>query len=297
MVKTNPEKDKKFWTLRTRLNLLICILVVGSFLACSGQSPIKGLAVSLEFGEKVLTDDLVTSLIIKFITTSDFKPLGKDYQIEAVADWQGETLFEERLEPEVPTSKWIASRVYEIKKHIYIPKFIDPFDPAVASGQKINFKLRLTGADLTQPIVLDSRKIKILCCPPEAPVVVFLDGWERVKKVPTMAIGPAYELWTKTTATCLLKNLGQPATLMIKGQSFLEGQKVSLFLNGSLLSEFVTEVGGFQKVFSISPPDPESQPEMALTIKVDKTVGLSEIYPDIKEDKKVGLKIDKVYFR
>jgi hypothetical protein len=84
---------------------------------------------------------------------------------------------------------------------------------------------------------------------------------------------------------------------MIKGQSFLEGHKVSLFLKGSLLNEFVTEVGDFQKVFSILPPDPESQPEMTLTIKVDKTVDLSEIYPDIKESKKVGLKIQKVYFR
>jgi hypothetical protein len=295
MLRINPEKDKK--PVALRLKLLISVLMIASFMACPGKSPLQGLAVSMQFGDRVLTDDLVTKLKVKFITTSEFEPLKKDYQIIAVADWKGKTVFREYLEPEVPTSRWLRSRVYEVEEYIYIPEFIDPFDPETASGLKVKFNLKLEGADLNRPIALHSRKIKILPCPAEAPDVVFLDGWERVKRLPSGPEGPAYEFWTGTTAVCLLKNPGRPATLMIKGQSFLEELKVSLFLDGSLLNEFLTGASEFQKVYSVSPPDPESQPEIRLTIEVDKTVVLSEICPDIKEDKRVGLKIQKVYFR
>jgi hypothetical protein len=55
------------------------------FFSCQKESQVPGLIVNSQFSDKNLSDNLVTRLRVKFITTSAFKPFDKDYKITAEA--------------------------------------------------------------------------------------------------------------------------------------------------------------------------------------------------------------------
>lgn len=288
-----PEKKKTGIFL---LSTLSCFFIF-SLMACDSSGPVRGLAVNVVFSDRTLTDDLVTNLRVKYITTASFQTLDKDYRIVAVADWQGRILFRENLEPETPTSRWQASRVYEAEKYLYFPKVIDPFNRKLASGIKLNFRILMENAEQAEPLVLFSRTIKLLPSPVEAPDVVFLDGWQIIRRVEQFPQTSLQECWTGRRAVCLLKNPGRTAILMIKGRNFCDSLRVSFILNADLLDEFILEEGEFQKTYSVAPVAVEAYPELRLTIVVDRIVPISRIYPEAVDERQVGLKIEKVYFR
>ncbi|MCX8160610.1 MAG: hypothetical protein N3G18_06745 [Candidatus Saccharicenans sp.] len=276
-----------------------CLLLffLFSLVGCIERQPVRGLAVNAIFLDRVLTDDLVTRLKVKYITTSVFQPFGRDYRVVAEATWQNKILFRENLEPDLPPIKWQASRVYEVEKYLYLPAVIDPFNPKMVSGLKIEFKIRLENGSGAEPITLYSRKIKLLPRPAEAPDVVFLDGWKKVSPVSAASGSPPGEYWTGERAVCLMKNTGRPAILMIKGKNYSEQVTVSLYLEEGLFDEFTLGPGEFLKIYPVGPFPLATDPELRLAIAVDKTIPLNQIYPDSGENSQVGLKIEKVYFR
>lgn len=214
----------------------------------------------------------------------------------ALATWQDKILFREDLEPETPPLKWQASRVYEVEKYLYFPAIIDPFNPGMASGLKVEFRIVLESGAGDEPMVLYSRVIKLLPRPADSPDVVFMEGWEKVSRLPAGSRLPFHEYWTGERAVCLLKNTGRPAILMIKGRNYSDQVTVSLYLDEGLFDEFKLEPGEFRKIYPIG-PFPASDPELRLTIAVDRTIPLNKVYPDFMENSPVGLKIEKVYFR
>lgn len=295
----NPDKNKIFtiiWLLISALSALIMV----SLPACENKSSVRGLVVNPEFSDKVLSDNLVTKLRVKFITTSAFQPSEKDYRIVAEADWQGKFLFKESLDLQPPTSKWLPNRVYEIEKYVYFPAFINRFDPETAGGVRVNFSIRFEEAGQVAPVVLFKRTLRLSPCPLDAPDVVYFDGWEKIIRAWPGSDKPLAERWTQKQAVCLLKNSGRGAILMIKGQAVATGsakQKVSLFLEDRLLDEFELEPGPFEKIYSLTAADLGQEPELRLTIAVDKTIKASEIYREIEKDREVGIKIETIYFR
>ncbi|MBC7349400.1 MAG: hypothetical protein H5U05_05450 [Candidatus Aminicenantes bacterium] len=279
------------------LYLGLAFLCLWSLIACGKKPPLKGLAINASFSDRVLTDDLVTRLKVKYITTAGFQPLGQDYRIVAVALWQGKILFRESLDPEIPASRWQANRVYETEKFIYFPRVIDRFKPKTAAGIKIGFSILMENSGGAEPLVLYSRKIKLLPCPPEAPEVIFLEGWEKIDRPRVGGPEQSYELWTGSRAVCLLENPGRAALLMVRGRNPQESLTVSLFLEDGLLDEFTLPPGPFQKVYSLGPFSSETDPELKLTLAVNKTLPLNQVYPDLNDDRSAGLRIEKVYFR
>jgi len=279
------------------LRLGLAFLCLWGLTACEKKPPLKGLAINVSFSERVLTDDLVTRLKVKYITTAGFQPLEKDYRIVAVALWQEKILFRESLDPEIPASRWQANRVYEIEKFIYFPRVIDRFNPKTAAGIKIGFSILMENSGEAEPLVLYSRKIKLLPCPPEAPEVIFLEGWEKIDRPRVGVSDQSYELWTGARAVCLLENPGRAALLMVRGRNYQESLNVSLFLDDGLLDEFTLGPGPFQKVYSLGPFSAKTDPELKLTLAVDKTLPVNQVYPDLNDDRPVGLRIEKVYFR
>jgi len=84
---------------------------------------------------------------------------------------------------------------------------------------------------------------------------------------------------------------------MIKGQNYSDQVTVSLYLDGGLLDEFRLDPGEFQKIYPVGPFPLTTDPEIHLTIAVNRTIALNQVYPDLVESRQVGLKIDRVYFR
>ncbi|MGB9893005.1 MAG: hypothetical protein ACPLRA_01225 [Candidatus Saccharicenans sp.] len=294
MAKDHPEKKRTLFFKPALIPALILIILA----ACESRSPVKGLVVNPEFSDQVLTDNLVTRLRVKFITTSIFQPLDQGYQLVVSANWQGKLLFREYLEPQTPPSKWLANRVYEVEKYLYIPSLINIFDPRAASGIKIDFSLRLEKPSQRQSLLLYFRRLKVQPCPADVPDVVLLDGWEKIKGFPADLDSSDYELWTGQKAICLLKNPGRPAILMIDVENVQENELgVSLFLNGGQLDQLSLGKGEFKKFYPLSASALGSEPELKLVILVDKTLRLDQIYPELKDEREVGLKIKRIYFR
>ncbi|MCR4396875.1 MAG: hypothetical protein NUW07_09120 [Candidatus Saccharicenans sp.] len=265
--------------------------------ACEKRPPLKGLAINASFSDRLLTDDLVTKLKVKYITTGSFQPLEQEFRIVAEAFWQGKILFRESLDPEVPVSRWQANRVYEMEKYLYIPRVIDRFNPKTAFGIRIRFSILMENSSESGPLVLYSRNIKLWPCPPEAPETIFLEGWEKIARPRNELADQNYEIWTGSRAVCLLENPGRPALLMVRGSNFQESLTVSLFLDDGLLDEFTLSPGPFQKIYSLGPFSSETDQELKLTLVMDKTLPINKVYPQLNENREVGLRIEKVYFR
>ncbi len=287
--------------MRNRLRfftVLLPLVALSLFLpACIEKQPVRGLAVNVILSDRALTDDLVTGLKVKYITTAAFKPFDKDYRVVALAYWQDKILFRESLDPETPPVKWQAGRVYEVEKYLYFPAVIDPFNRRTASGVKIEFKIVLENGSGNESVRLFSRKIKLLPRPADSPDVVFLNGWEKLTRSADASALPRSEYWTTERAVCLLKNTGRPALLMIKGRNYADRVTVSLYLDEGLLEEFQLGPGEFRKIYRVGPFPLTTDPEIYLTIAVDRTMPLNEIYPDCQENSRVGVRIDRVYFR
>ena len=288
-----PVKSYKFiLKIFLPVNLLFFLMV-----ACGEKSGLKGLVINQEFGDRILTDNLVTELKAKFITTPAFSPPDKGARLMVELDWQGKILFREELKPDFPPDLWQPDRVYEARKFLFIPPFLNRFDPEKASGAKVNFSLILEDAGRKEPLILLSRKLKILPCPEEVPDVVYLDGWVMVRSNQRETGYQGYELWMGPEAVCLLKNPGKTARLMIIGKSSFEENTVSIFIDGSQLDEFKAGAEEFQKIYTVEVPDPSKQPEVKLTITCDKFIKLSQINPAQSDERAVSLRIKKIYFR
>jgi hypothetical protein len=288
-----PVKSYKFvLKIFLPVSLLFFLLI-----ACGEKSGLKGLVINQEFGDRILTDNLVTELKAKFITTPAFSPLDKGARLVVELDWQGKILCREELKPDFPPDLWQPERVYEARKFLFIPSFLNRFDPEKVAGAKVNLLLLLEGAGSREPLILLSRKLKILPCPEEVPDVVYLDGWVMVRSNQRETGPQGYELWTRPEAVCLLKNPGKTARLMIIGESSLEENTVSIFIDGSQLDEFQIGAEEFQKIYTVEVPDPAKQPEIKLIISCDKFIKLSRINPALNDERAVSLRIKKIYFR
>jgi hypothetical protein len=279
---------------------LISLSILLSFSSCERQSPVKGLEVNPEFSEKTLTDNLVSRLRVKFTTNSSFEPPEKDYKLVAEADWQGRFLFKETLNLNPPTSKWLPGRVYEVEKYVYLPAFIDRFNAETAHGVRINFSLSFQKEGQNAPVILFERVFKVSPCPPDVPDVVYLDGWQKITRAWPASDQPLFDLWTQRQAICLLKNPGWTALLMIRGDCYVPDngkQGVLLILDDRQLDQFELEGGSFEKIYFLNEKDLGQKPELILKITVDRTFKASRIYPEIKDDHEIGVKIGVIYFR
>ncbi len=294
-MKIDPRKNKRMSF--SLLFLPFCFIVLLSLLACEATSPVRGLAVSVNFQEKQLTDDLLTRVKVKYITTASFQPAEGDYRIFAVADWQGRILFREDLDPSVSFNHWQANRVYEVEKYLYFPEIIDRFDCQTASGVEVDFRLIMEKTGESSAITLYSRKLKLHPCPADLPKLIFLDGWIRVKRSQGKSLPSNLDLWTGEKAVCLLENPGREALLMLRGRCYAGGARVSLMLNSETLDEFTLAAGEFQKIWRVRAFPQEAFPELQLIISVDRVISLSQIYPELAESREAGLKIEKIYFR
>lgn len=281
------------------VTLFILILIVS--LTCKKVNQIKGLNLDISFSEKQLSDNLITDLNFKWSTDDEFLKVNRDYMV-FVHFWHGNNLlFQDDHFPEIPTSKWETGKEYTYSRRIYIPTFIDEFDPDFKGEEILNVSIGLyspydrSGKAKWQ--ILDN-KFKVIPPPLDTPTIIYEDGWYDLE------INPETYLkqwrWTQKEARCIIDNPYRDALLVIKGGSIrevLKNQKVIFKINDLTLDEFIPEESYFEKSYNIKKEMLGKEEEFYLTITTDKTFIPAKDIPNSSDSRELSIQISFIYFR
>ena len=97
-------------------------------------------------------------------------------------------LFADDYVPEVPTSKWEKGKEYTAKRRIYIPKFIDEFDPQFKGEETLRLSVGLfnpydrTGQSEKEVL---TKKLTVVPPPIGTPEVIYESGWAVARDCPS----------------------------------------------------------------------------------------------------------------
>lgn len=281
------------------LSMLLAILIVlGS---CQKKVEVKGLELTVGFAEKTLSDNLLTDMQYKWKTTKDFGRLENDLNVYVHFWHKNNLLFQDDHVPVVPTSKWEPDKEYSYVRRIYIPKFIDEFDPEFKGEETLRLVIGLyspydrTGKSKTEVLV---KKLTVVPPPPDTPEIIYENGWYDLEIDPNAFL--KQWRWTAKEAVCVIDNPHRDATLVIRGGVNLEavpGQKVIFKINDTVLDEFVPTESAFEKTYNIKKEMLGDKDEFRLIIGTDKTFIPAKIIPNSKDERELGLQVSFIYFR
>jgi len=272
-----------------------------AFSACRKPTPVKGVELDVKFGEATLTDNLITDVTYTWKTGDDFVPMDRDYNV-FVHFWHNSNMIvQDDHVPDVPTSKWTKGNTYVVKRRLFIPEFIDVFDPMFKGEETLRMTVGFanpfdrTGNGQKEVLV---RKLKVVPPPPNTPEVIYESGWYD-KEVNRDS--PLKEWrWTAKEGKCVIDNPHRDAVLVIRGAALVEAitdQKISFLINDLPLDQFVAEAGLFDKTYAIKKEMLGDKDEFTLTIAVDKPFIPAKAIPDSKDERELGIQVSLVYFR
>jgi hypothetical protein len=273
------------------------VAVVG----CQKKTQIQGVTLDVAFAEPVLSDNLITDVTYTWKTGNDFQKFDRDYHV-FVHFWHNENLiFQDDHAPEPPTSAWEKDQTYTITRRIYIPKFIDEFDPQFKGEETLRLVVGLVNpfdrsGDASREVL--SRKLKVLPPPIGTPEVIYESGWYDLEVDQNNPL--KQWRWTAKEAKCIIDNPRRDALLVIKGGaniSEMKDQKVILMINGLAFDEFVPTEALFEKSYQIQKEMLGDKDEFTLSIGVSEAFVPAKINPSSKDDRELGVQISFIYFR
>ncbi|OGD21786.1 MAG: hypothetical protein A2W03_11555 [Candidatus Aminicenantes bacterium RBG_16_63_16] len=286
---------------RTTTAFLLAILAVGGLASCRKKAQVKGIDLTVGFSDKTLTDNLITEMKYYWKTTGELVRLPKDYTIY-VHFWHGSNLlFQDDHAPQPPTSKWEPGQEYTYQRRIYIPSFIDEFDPSFKGEEELKLVVGFynpydrTGETKREILV---RKLRVLPPPPDVPEIVYEKGWYDLEVDPQSPL--KQWRWLGREARCLIDNPGRDALLVIRGgvnKDALANQKVIFKINDLVLDEFVSAEAVFEKSYNIKKEMLGDKDEFSLTITTDQVFVPAKINPQSKDERELGFQISFIYFR
>ncbi len=269
--------------------------------SCQKKAQVKGVELGLDFSESPLTDNLMTDVRYTWKTSPEFVKVSKDYYAY-VHFWHGNNLlFQDDHMPGVPTSKWEPGKVYTYERKIYIPSFIDEFDPSFKGEETLKMSIGFynpydrSGESKREILV---KKLKVLPPPPDTPEIIYESGWYDLEIDPESYL--KQWRWTSKEARCLIDNPHRDARLVIRGQVNKEAtpdQKVTLKMNDQVIEELVGVDGFFEKTYTISEELLGDQDEFYLVITCDRTFVPAKAFPPSKDDRELGIQVSLIYFR
>ena len=282
----------------------LALLIIAAGLAltgCQKKVLVKGVELEVKFGASTLSDNLITDVEYKWKMGSDFQPLGRDYSI-FVHFWHNSNLIlQDDYIPDVPTSKWEKGKEYSVKRRVYIPAFIDEFDPQFKGDEPLRLSVGFynpydrSGGSEREVL---SKKLKVVPPPIGTPEVIYESGWYDKETNPE---SPLKEWrWTAKEAKCVIDNPRRDALLVIKGGVNLDlakDQKVIFKINDTVLDEFQEPSGLFEKSYQIKKGQLGDKDEFTLTVAVDKAWVPAKTVPNSKDTRELGLQISFIYFR
>jgi len=288
--------------MKRKMYACLLIIAVGLTLsACKKAAPVKGVELTVTFSEPALSDNLITDVEYKWKTSEDFVKLDKDYSIFVHFWHNSNNLITGDYIPEVPTSKWEKGKEYTAKRRIYIPAFIDEFDPQFKGEETLRLSVGFFNpydrSGQSEMEVL-SKKLKVLPPPLGTPEVIYETGWYDLEKEPKSLL--KQWRWTAKEGKCVIDNPKKDALLVIKGGvnfQAVKDQKVIFKINDLTLDEFVVEQELFEKSYNVKKEQLGDKNEFTLTIGVDKPWVPAKVLPNSKDDRELGCQISFIYFR
>jgi len=288
--------NRKVWVALVAVGLLLL-----SASSCQKKARVKGVELTVGFSEKTLTDNLITDIEYDWKTLADFVKVGK-HLTAYVHFWHGSNmLFQDDHVPPVPTSKWEPGQEYKYRRRIYIPSFIDEFDPTFKGDETLRMAVGLynpydrTGESRFEVL---NTKLKVLPPPPDSPEIVYESGWYDQEMDPNSPLKKWR--WTSGQARCIIDNPHREGLLFIRGgvnKEVFTDQKVVFKINDQTLDEFIPEELTFEKSYTVTTEMLGEKDEFTLTVAVDKTFVPSKSLPGSKDERELGCAISFVYFR
>ena len=291
---------------RKRMKKKISIVFIGFMLAllpfsCQKKAQVKGVNLEVSFSEATPSDNLITDIHYKWKTDKEFQKMDSDYNIFVHFWHKNNMLFQDDYTPEPPTSKWEVGKEYTSTRRIYIPPFIDEFDPQFKGEESLRLSIGFYSPyDRTgkSEVEVYSKKLKVLPPPLDTPEVIYESGWYDLE------INPEAYLkqwrWTAKEARCVIDNPRRDALLVIKGGvnlDALDDQKVIFKINDLVLDEFIPEQSEFEKSYNIKKEMLGEKDEFYLIVTSDKTFIPAKVIPNSKDERELGIQISFIYFR
>jgi hypothetical protein len=280
---------------------LLALAVALPFASCQKKAKVEGVDLAVAFAEQPLTDNLMTNVSYTWKTSAGFKAMPQDYKV-FIHFWHNNNLLvQDDYATDVPTSKWEAGKEYKATRRIYIPRFIDEFDPQFKGKESLTLAVGLYNPyDRTGKSELEIYRKKIDVVPPpvDTPEIIYEDGWYDKETNPESALKEWR--WAGKEAKCLIDNPRRDALLVIQGGVNLEavpGQKVYFKINDALLDEFAPGESSFDKTYKVQKDMLGDKDDFVLTIGVDKTFVPAKLFPQSKDQRELGLQVSFVYFR
>jgi hypothetical protein len=272
-----------------RTKAIIVLLALGialSLVSCQKKAKVEGVDLAVTFGSQPLSDNLMTNITYAWKTSAGFA---------------NNLLVQDDYAPEVPTTKWEPGKEYTTTRRIYIPKFIDEFDPQFKGQENLVLAIGLYNPyDRTGKSELEvyRKKLDVLPPPVDTPEIIYEDGWFDKETNPESALKEWR--WTGKEAKCLIDNPRRGALLVIQGgvnNEAMPGQKVVFKINDTLLDEFVPSENTFDKTYQIKKEMLGDKDDFVLTIGTDKTFVPAKVFPQVSDQRELGAQISLIYFR
>ena len=287
------------WRKTAVVMLVLFIAVI--FFQCNKKSQVQGITLDVTFSEEELSDDLIADIQYTWKTDSSFVKIEQEMQVYVHFWHKNNLLLQDDHIPEVPISEWEADQEYVYARRVYIPEFIDEFDPEFKGEETLRLSVGISSpfdrTDETQQEIFE-KKLKVLPPPLDTPEKIFEDGWHDLEINPDAFLGQWR--WTAKEARCIIDNPKRDALLVIKGGvnlDALEDQKVIIKINDRILDEFTPMESYFEKSYNIKKEMVGEGEQFFLTIATDKVFVPADMIPNSKDNRDLGLQISFVYFR
>lgn len=280
--------------------LFMVFLTVLTF-SCKQKTKIAGIELDVSFAAEQLSDGLITDMTCLWKTNDEFVKMAQDLDVYVHFWHNNNLLFQADYIPEAPTSTWEPGQEYTFTQRIFIPSFIDEFDPDFKGEETLKLDVGFfspydRSGESKQSIL--EEKLRVFPPPLDTPEIIYEEGWYNLE------INPEAYLkqwrWIGKEAKCLIDNPHRDALLVIRGGVNLEAiqdQKIMFKINDLMLDEFLATEGNFEKSYNIKKEMLGEGDEFYLTIATDKTFVPAKLIPDSTDERELGLQVALVYFR
>jgi hypothetical protein len=282
----------------TTLLAIVLILVSSS---CQKKAQVQGVELQVGFSEKTLTDNLITEVQYKWKTASDFAKIGSEYTVFVHFWHKNNLLFQDDHTPVVPTTKWEPGKEYTYVRKVYIPAFIDEFDPEFKGEESLRMSVGFYSpydrSGKSKMEVME-KKLTVVPPPPDTPEIIYENGWYDQEINPDAFL--KQWRWTAKEAVCVIDNPRRDALLVIKGGvnlDALKNQKVIFRLNDFVLDEFAPQESFFEKSYNIKKEMLGDKDEFRLVVVTDQTFIPAKLDSKSKDERELGMQISFIYFR
>lgn len=281
--------------------IMLVLVLMGMSFSCKEKTQVKGIELSVTFTEEQLSDHLITDMMIGWKTGPEFQKMNQDLKVFVHFWHKGNLLFQEDYFPEPPTSQWEPEQEFVHTHRIYIPQFIDEFDPDFKGEETLRLVVGFFSPydrSGTSEMKVMEKKLIVVPPPLDTPEIIYEEGWYNLEMNPDAFLKQWQ--WTAKEARCIIDNPHRDALLVIKGGvnlEVLEDQKVTFKINDLILDEFIPEESHFEKSYNVKKEMLGEGEEFYLSIVTDKVFVPAEVMSNAADQRELGIQVSFIYFR